>query len=242
MLNLINANASVIAVTSTATLLTDLMDTAAGADQQFPTGVKGCTLIPENGDIRILGDGNTPSTSKGVLLKRGGVYNIPSDVDLGSIKLVRVGSTDVSVGVIIGAAITGFAPEVGLNTALQAFDATGANQSNVGVVFIKPTDDFEATQELSSSTSPQQVYAGVANKYLEIHSISISTDTAQWVKLQDNAGTPAKITSKKYLPANGTWTKSFTKPKRVALGKDINAVCGGAVGNISVDIEGRIVS
>lgn len=65
-----NAAATKLIVTSTATSLFDLMN-AAGATSLdragFRPGVNGIDIKIENGDIRYLDDGNTPTSTDGVL-------------------------------------------------------------------------------------------------------------------------------------------------------------------------------
>lgn len=96
-----NANSSVIAVTGTATLLRALIDTAGSVTHVFPAGINGIDLFIEDGDVRILFDGNTPTASKGLLLKEGTVHHFRA-VDFHSAKLIRTGSANVAVGVQVG--------------------------------------------------------------------------------------------------------------------------------------------
>ena len=96
-----NANASVIAVTSTATLLKNLINTAASTTATFPGDITAVDLIIEDGDVRMFSDGNTPTASKGVLLKQGTTYRFRG-IDFHNIRLIRTGSTNVAVSVQIG--------------------------------------------------------------------------------------------------------------------------------------------
>jgi len=95
-----NANASVVTVTSTATTLYDLINTAGSTTVEFPTNLDGVDLIVEASSVRVLFDGNVPTASKGVLLGQG-VYKFRG-VNLNKCRLIRVGGSNISVGVQIG--------------------------------------------------------------------------------------------------------------------------------------------
>lgn len=96
-----NANASTIAVTNTATLLKTLIDTAGSVTHVFPGGLNGIDLFVEDGDVRILFDGNAPTASKGLLLKQGTIHHFRA-VDFHQARLIRTGSANVAVSVQIG--------------------------------------------------------------------------------------------------------------------------------------------
>lgn len=97
-----NAAASVITVTATATSLFDLIETAASTAHGLPEGlINAIDLYVEDGDIRVLMDGNTPTASLGVLLKRGGRYCFRG-VPVTKLKLIRTGSANVSVSLAVG--------------------------------------------------------------------------------------------------------------------------------------------
>jgi hypothetical protein len=96
-----NANSSVITVTNTATLLSALINTAGSVTHVFPSGLNGFDIFIEDGDVRILFDGNTPTASKGLLLKQGTVHHFRG-VDFHQAKLIRTGSSNVLVDVQIG--------------------------------------------------------------------------------------------------------------------------------------------
>lgn len=64
---LANADASVISITTTATSLKKLLDTAAGTAQSFGRVLDFVILVPEDGAVRYLRDGNTPTSTKGIL-------------------------------------------------------------------------------------------------------------------------------------------------------------------------------
>lgn len=131
-----NANASVVTVTNTATLLTALLNTAGGDLPVLPTSLNAVNLVAENGDIRYLADGNTPTATKGILLKSGAVARLRG-VDIDAIMLIRVGATSVSVGVEVGIADVGDgdSSDQGENPAgYSNITATGAVKSTAGVV------------------------------------------------------------------------------------------------------------
>ena len=71
---LANANASVIAVTTSAATLLSLIDTAGSTTHTFRPHMDAFDIFVEDGDIRLLYDSNTPTATKGILLKRGGHY------------------------------------------------------------------------------------------------------------------------------------------------------------------------
>lgn len=99
-----NAAGSKISVTNTATGIFDLINTAAStalAYAGFTSTVNAIDIMPEDGDVRVLFDGNTPTSSNGVLLSQGVLYSFRG-VPLKSLKLIRAGSSNVACGVQIG--------------------------------------------------------------------------------------------------------------------------------------------
>lgn len=96
----VNANAGTIAVTNTATSLKDLLDTAAGASNLLPSVVDGVDFVVEDGSIRVA-YANDPSSTKGLLLQQGKVYSFRG-VDFSYLKMIRIGSTDVVMSVLVG--------------------------------------------------------------------------------------------------------------------------------------------
>lgn len=120
----LNANASVIAVTGTAAALFDLINTAgstAKANAGFPAHLDAIDIFLEDGDIRVLFDGNTPTASKGILLKQGGYYTIRGAM-LSSMKLIRTGGSNVSCSLQVGLSQVGEVTGVG---------ATGATSISI---------------------------------------------------------------------------------------------------------------
>lgn len=99
---LANANASVITVTTTAATLLSLIDAAASSTHVFPPSLDGVDLVAENGDVRVLCDGNTPTTSKGILVKQGATLYLRR-IDLVNIRLIAT-TGSVSCSLQIGQA------------------------------------------------------------------------------------------------------------------------------------------
>ena len=98
---LLNANASNIAVTTTATLLTALLDTAAAGSNVFRPHLDAVDIFVEDGDVRILYDGNVPTSSKGILLKRGGFYRLRR-TPISMLRFISATGSNVSVSIQIG--------------------------------------------------------------------------------------------------------------------------------------------
>lgn len=96
-----NANASVIAVTGTATLLQSLINTASATTHTFPDHLDAVDLVIEDGDVRALWDGNTPTAAKGILMRSGEVWHLRR-IDVPSLRLIRTGGANVAVGVAVG--------------------------------------------------------------------------------------------------------------------------------------------
>lgn len=139
-----NADGTVITVTSTATLIYDLINTAASATDEnagYPAGMNAIDILVESEDIRVLFDGNTPTTSKGLLLKAGGNYsfrNIPID----KLMLIRDGSVNATVGVQIGKSVEGESDNLGGGGGgSSSSSASGATSPDVGssTYFAKPS-------------------------------------------------------------------------------------------------------
>lgn len=116
-----------------------------------------------------------------------------------------------------------------IRTALnRIYDAIGHDISN----------SFNVNVSLTHSTTAQQVKAAVTDNYHYITDISISTDSAGWVEIQDDTGTPNVLISKKYLPANSVWSKHYKTPIKVPVGKKIMIDSSLSSGNLSVDVNG----
>lgn len=96
-----NAAASTVTVTNTAQNLFDLIDTAAGSNNNVPKDANAAILIAEGADVRYLADGNTPTASEGFLLPADEARVIKG-YPLTKMQLIRVGGSNVSVSVIVG--------------------------------------------------------------------------------------------------------------------------------------------
>lgn len=103
-----NAASSKIAITGTATTLLSLMTTSAGeALGVAERKLNACDIAIEGGgDARVLFDGNTPTATNGFLLARGMVYHFRG-VPIHSMRLIRVGTSNVTASVQIGQSETG---------------------------------------------------------------------------------------------------------------------------------------
>lgn len=122
---------------------------------------------------------------------------------------------------------------------LQAL-SSGVEKDSVGSVPMRRSDSYEAELETADATTAVTVKAAVSSKSIYITDISISTDTAGWVKIQDSAGSPATIIAKKYLPANSVWSKTYVNPKQVVNGNAVKVLAQNA-GNVSVDMNGYAI-
>lgn len=102
MFKFTTANATVITVTNTATALSSLIDTAASTDNQnIPSQINAAFLYAEDGDIRFTTDANSPTTTKGLLLKQGSSVFL-SGIRPKDIKLISVSGSNVKVDVSVG--------------------------------------------------------------------------------------------------------------------------------------------
>lgn len=98
-----NAAGSTLSVTTTATGIFDLINTAAGTSLPragYDANVIAIDIKPENGDIRYLDDGNTPTSSNGFLIASGDVAFL-RDINMDKLQLVSV-SGAVSCSVRLG--------------------------------------------------------------------------------------------------------------------------------------------
>jgi hypothetical protein len=69
-----------ITVPNTASNLKTLIDTAGSAINNIPDFIDVINLIPEDGSIRILYQ-NTPTTTKGILIKQGSYYTVSGNIE-----------------------------------------------------------------------------------------------------------------------------------------------------------------
>lgn len=98
---LANAAASKPVVTNAATTLLALITTAGSAAHGIPGTANAVDIIPEDGDIRILMDDNTPTAASGLLLKQGMFYAL-RNIPLTKIKLIRTAGSNVTCSVQVG--------------------------------------------------------------------------------------------------------------------------------------------
>jgi hypothetical protein len=99
-----SAAGSKIAVTSTATNLFSLINTAQGttlANAGFSTGVNALIIQPEDGDIRVLFNDLDPTAANGFLIPSGAIATL-CNVPLKSLKLIRTGGANVACSIQIG--------------------------------------------------------------------------------------------------------------------------------------------
>ena len=100
----LNVAGSSITVTSVAGELTDLINVAGGtttANAGFGYDVNAYDLRANDGDVRIFENGQSPTSSHGMLLKSGDTWH-GRNVAINGIKIIRAGSTNVSCSVQIG--------------------------------------------------------------------------------------------------------------------------------------------
>ena len=88
-----NAASSTITVTSTATLLTDLMDTAGSVTTNSSVKADVILISNEDEDVRILLDGNVPTAANGELIPANTMATFEGVV-LAKVYLIRAGGTN----------------------------------------------------------------------------------------------------------------------------------------------------
>lgn len=159
---LADAAASKITVTSTATSLFDLIDTAGGSVSDLPGNLNAVDITVEDGDVRMLMDGNTPTSANGVLLSSGNVYMLRG-VPLTKMQLIRVGGSNVTCSVQVGVS------ESGENSSASAFDVTlEASGITIGGVEAQgmtahDAADSDNPQKIGGRASDSQIAAVAAN-------------------------------------------------------------------------------
>ena len=98
------AAGSKISITTTATSLRSLINTAAGSAIAEVIPVNFLIITPEDGNIRYLSDGNTPTTTVGVLVNNSEMRIITGDNMLDKCLLISTSGT-VAASVQIGSII-----------------------------------------------------------------------------------------------------------------------------------------
>jgi len=97
-----SAAGSKISVTSAATGLIDLIETASsGTVSNLVQGANAFDITVEDGDIRMLMDSNTPTATNGILLSSGTVHRFRG-VPLTQALFIRVGGSNVACSVQVG--------------------------------------------------------------------------------------------------------------------------------------------
>ncbi|MEW6126730.1 MAG: hypothetical protein AB1757_06805 [Acidobacteriota bacterium] len=190
-----NANSSVIAVTGTATLLKSLLDTAGSVTHVFPDSLNGVDLYVEDGDIRVLFDDQTPTASKGILLKKGVYYHF-RHVDLFKMRLIRTGSSNVAVGVQIGFS----SPEEITTSSNVAFASELQAGEDLTNDVIKVEQRFSYNYISTATTTQVKSGAGF------LHAIVVGETAAGSIKVIDNtSGTTTNLGELKASIVEGTY-------------------------------------
>lgn len=164
-----NAAACKITVTNTATLLSSLIATAASASTfAFEVGANALDIIPEDGDIRILFDGNTPTASNGVLLKSGGFYAFRG-IPIHKMRLIRV-SGNVVCSIQVGRA--------------EQYEATAASvPASVGTVSI--SGDVTVDSEFPAAAAASDNFANPTTT--SVMAMNMGWDGSAWDRLPGTA-------------------------------------------------------
>lgn len=95
---------------------------------------------------------------------------------------------------------------------------------------------FEVGVDLTCGTAPQTVKAATTNVNIFITDITISTDSASSFKITNSGG--GTVITRKFLPANGTWSKQYRFPKQSGVGSGLFLICSASSGNVTVDVNG----
>jgi|3_EtaG_2_1085321.scaffolds.fasta_scaffold269733_2 hypothetical protein len=98
---LTNANASLITATTTASSLKDLIDAAAATGDFNIDGLDGADLLIETAQtVRILFDGTTPTTAKGILMAQNNKLML-RNTDLSKVRIITTAAT-CAIGIQVG--------------------------------------------------------------------------------------------------------------------------------------------
>lgn len=222
---LANANASVIAVTGTATLIQALIDTAGATTHDFWSNMDAVTLVIEDGDIRALWGGNTPTSTKGVLMKSGSVYNL-RHIRTDQLRLISVSGSNVAVSVQIGRSDPGESTSVG---AAGAAGAGADTTNNLTVV--------EERYSYSRKTADGQVKGAAGFIHAVTISPTVASPTAGVLTIYDSASETGTVVFSTYIDT------TFDSPVTVIL--DVLVATGIYVGfdatlaNVAVTVSYR---
>lgn len=232
-----NAAAAMISVTSTATSIYNLIDTAASAIANLDGRNNAIDINVEDGDIRVLFDGNTPTASNGILLSSGVSYQFRG-VPLTQMKLIRAGSANVSCSVQVGRSEVGEVSNAVAHSPVVSFGANGSAQ---------PTVDSYSSVAIDEVTGANQqlIAAPGANKQIWVYGYSIVADTAvTTVELQDEDDTVCVSYAGGFAQYGGISVSpsgNFAQPLfKVATNKALEADVG--TGSISGSLQYAIVS
>jgi len=183
---LANAAGSKITVTSTATSLYDLLDTAASTTNDLAGDLNAVDLVVEDGDVRMLMDGNTPTAANGILLSSGVVYSFRG-VPLTKMKLIRT-VADVAISVQIGRS------EKGEGSSAAAYAVTlEAGSVTIGDVGVNDIGGMDVpTDDANMPASPKFFsiggeYRATETTYTDGDATVLQTDINGYVKGVDKA-------------------------------------------------------
>lgn len=128
-----NINGVNITVTSTATDVFNLINTAAGTtgnNAGYPVDANGVDIMPENGDVRFTLDDTVPTATTGFLIKSGSVLFLRG-IPLKKLRLIRAGGSNVKCSIQIGRCERGEASS--LSTGLPFLSAAPVSGELQGV-------------------------------------------------------------------------------------------------------------
>lgn len=222
---LANANASVIAVTGTATLIQTLINTAGSTTHDFWSNMDAVTLIIEDGDIRALWDGNTPTSTKGILMKEGSVYNLRR-IRTDQLRLISVSGSDVAVSVQIGRTD----PEE--STSVGASGASGAGADSVNNLTV-----VEERYSYGRATADTQIKDGAGF----VHAVTIApvaaSPTAGILTVYDSASETGNVIFRTYIDT--TFDAPVTVILDVLVATGIYVGFDGTLANVEATVSYR---
>ena len=96
-----DAASAVLTVTSTATSLQELIRTAGSNGYQMPSHMDAVDIFVETNDIRLLDDGNTPTTTNGHKFAEGTIVSFRGS-DISKVIIIRDGGSDATVTIRLG--------------------------------------------------------------------------------------------------------------------------------------------
>ena len=206
-----NTAAAMIAVTSTSTLLLDLITTAAAEANNLTGRENAIDITPEDGDIRVMFDSNDPTATEGILIPSGttrGFRGIP----LAQMKLIRTGATNVSCSVIPGFSDKEES-DMALTLASAADAATATNQTSLIAAVsgaAVPSVDTAVTSvsvNVAAGVTTEIIAAPAAGKQIKIYGGLLMADTAGTIALTAGGtelnGVPSVSTAGGYtIPAS----------------------------------------